>query len=122
MMITQLFLFLLLGVGDEAQRCREHTAVVGKCYVVHGRLRTYNGNPTFRISPAGSKRILGVTGPQPGGEPVMPKGITCDFAFDCDVLGDFEVCPFTKQKTGVTQRVCLAGVKNRTVVERNRNK
>lgn len=84
--------------------------------MVHGRLRAYNGNPTFRIWPVGSKRLLGVTGANPGEDPIMPAdlGVT----FDRDLYGDFEVCPFSRARPRVMQRVCIESVRRPVVKER----
>ena len=79
-----------------------------------GRMRAYNGNPTYRIWKIGTQRILGVTGSHPGEEPILPDGVAC--GFDCDVYADFEVCPFTREKPGVMQRVCVESAANRRVV------
>ena len=36
-------------------------------------------------------------------------------AFDRQVFGDFEVCPFTRRRPGIMQMVCIAGASNLTV-------
>ena len=113
--MIELLLLLLLGTGDGEQACREHKELVGKCFVVRGRLSAYNGAPTFRIWRIGTTRVLGIAG---GEHPIMPKGMTCDFPFDCDVYGEFEVCPLTKEQPRVMQSVCVAGVKKRVVARR----
>jgi hypothetical protein len=100
-----LFLLLLAASPAPPRTCKGRPELVGICFVIHGRLRAYNGNPTFRIWPIGTARLLGVTGPRPGEEPVMPTGLGCDF--DHDVYADFEVCPFTAPKEGVMQRTCI---------------
>ena len=41
-------------------RCTDHFKLNGPCLTVHGRLRVYNGNPSVRIWPIGSHRLLGV--------------------------------------------------------------
>jgi hypothetical protein len=76
---------------------------------VHGSMRAYNGNPTFRIWRIGTNRPLGVTGVHPGEEPILPEGLACGFG---DVFADFEVCPFTKERPGVVRRVCIEAAKN----------
>lgn len=44
----------------DVPRCKGNPAVIGACFKVHGRLSSWNGNPTFRIWPTGTKRMLGV--------------------------------------------------------------
>jgi hypothetical protein len=112
------FIALLFAVppGD-APVCRGNPALAGKCFRVHGRLRSYNGNPTFRIWPIGSGRLIGVTGAKPGDAPILPGDVAC--GFDCDVVADFEMCPFSPSKPGVMQRACIEGVSGRVVHERH---
>ncbi len=50
-----------LAAEPPTRPCKEHPALVGPCFTVHGRLATWNGNPTFRISRLGTNRILGVS-------------------------------------------------------------
>lgn len=104
-MFVALALLLLAASPGQGRACRDSAELAGKCFVVHGRLRAYNGNPTFRIWPIGTARLLGVTGPHPGEEPVMPADLGCNF--DHDIYADFEVCPFTVEKRGVMQRTCI---------------
>jgi len=107
-------ILLFLSVPPPAQPCKANPDLAGKCFVVHGRLRAYNGNPTFRIWRIGTRRLLGVTGVHPGEEPVLPEGLAC--GFDCDVFADFEVCPFTREKAGVMRRVCVESASKVTLV------
>jgi hypothetical protein len=109
-----LLLFLLAASPDQHPTCRGRTDLAGKCFVVHGRLRAYNGNPTFRIWRIGTTRLLGVTGPHPGDEPIMPAALGCDF--DHDVYADFEVCPFTAEKEVVMQRTCIEAAHRSVIV------
>ena len=91
--------------------CQANPNLVGRCLLVHGRLRAYNGNPTFRIWPVGGTRLLGVTGAHPGQAPIMPHDLGA--GFDRDIYADFTVCPFTPQVPGVMQRVCIESATNR---------
>ncbi len=116
-MLLHLFL-LWLAAWESDQPCKAHRGLAGKCFVVHGRLRAYNGNPTYRIWRIGARQILGVTGAHPGEEPILPAGIAC--GFDCDVYADFEVCPFTPEKPGVMQWVCVESAANRKVTRSDR--
>ena len=108
---------LLLSLADSKSKpaCKGNPALAGACFTFRGRLRTYNGNPTFRIWRIGTKRILGVTGARPGEEPILPEGVAC--GFDCDVFARFEVCPFRNPEPGVMQRVCVEAVTDRVTVQ-----
>lgn len=108
--------WLLLPLGAAEQPCKANPGLAGSCFVARGRMRAYNGNPTFRIWKIGTGRLLGVTGVHPGEEPILPAGLAC--GFDCDVFADFEVCPFTRERPGVMQRVCVESAANRKVVQR----
>jgi hypothetical protein len=112
-MRTLLLLLLFAWPAADAPECKGNPALVGRCFAVHGRLRAYNGNPTFRIWPLGTKRLLGVTGARPGDEPILPKDLAC--GFDCDVFADFEVCPFSESRPGVMQRTCIESAAHRVV-------
>ncbi len=109
---------LMIWFDPQAAACKGNPNLAGSCFVVRGRLRAYNGNPTFRIWPAGTSRLLGVTGAHPGEEPILPANLGA--SFDRDIFGAFEVCPFTPRGRGVMQRVCIESVKVRTVVERHK--
>jgi hypothetical protein len=112
MLVLPIILWLAAGAAE--QPCKSNPGLAGKCFAVRGRMRAYNGNPTYRIWKIGTQRILGVTSPHPGEEPILPDGVAC--GFDCDVYADFEVCPFTREKPGVMQRVCVESAANRRVV------
>jgi hypothetical protein len=98
------------GDGQARQPCKANPKLVGACFSVYGRMRAYNGNPTFRIWPVGTRRLLGVTGADPGENPIMPGDL--GVSFDRDIYADFEVCPFPKQAVGVMQRVCIEIARN----------
>jgi hypothetical protein len=108
-------LSMLAAAGQANPPCKANPNLAGKCFVVHGRLRAYNGNPTFRIWPAGTKRLLGVTGEHPGEEPILPGDLKP--GFDHDLYADFEVCPFTHETPGVMQRVCVESATRQKLVE-----
>src|SRR6185436_2347848 len=45
------------------ETCRNRPDVVGRCSRVHGRLSVYNGTPSIRLWPLGTKRLLGIIDP-----------------------------------------------------------
>jgi hypothetical protein len=90
------------GVGWAS--CKRDPDIVGACFTVHGRLSYWNGAPSLRISRIGTRRILGVhteTAPEN-----VPK-LWGEDVFATDIYGDFNVCPFTKEKPGHMQMVCI---------------
>jgi len=105
----------------DEKSCRVRSDVVGKCFTVHGRLSVYNGTPSIRLWPIGTKRLLGVLDPMDTsnapGPSVLPTAIAGRLDADKDVLGDFLVCPLTRAKPGRMQTVCIESGKNLTVRE-----
>jgi hypothetical protein len=77
-------------------------APAGQCFWVRGRLGTYNGNPTLRIWPTGTHRLLGVINPRGNDEdPKLPDNLRrLQPSFERDVRGRFYVCPWTKDEPG----------------------
>ena len=89
-------------------KCSGDPGLVGRCWRVQGRLSAYNGNPTFRIWPIGSARLLGLSESRPAGrEAVYPDALKPLVGFERDVLADYLVCPFTREEPGVMQLVCV---------------
>jgi hypothetical protein len=94
---------------------------VGKCFNVRGRLSVYNGTPSIRLWPLGTKRLLGVIDPTDVsnalGPTILPVDIKNKLDWDKDVFGDFIVCSLTRQQPGRMQTVCIESGKNLTVRE-----
>lgn len=88
--------------------CREQPNLAGKCFRVRGRLSLYNGNPTIRLWRAGTKRMLGVSASYASeGYSSIPKEIEAKLNWENEVWGDFLVCPFTPQRPGEMQMMCI---------------
>ncbi len=106
---------------QQAESCRARPDVTGKCFSVHGRLSVYNGTPSIRLWPTGTKRLLGIIDPNDvsnaPGPSVLPLEIKNKLDWDKDVLGDFFVCPLTRQQTGRMQTVCIDSGKKLIVRE-----
>jgi hypothetical protein len=128
MKLSLIFFLLLLPtvLGSsrsipEAQSCRKRPDVSGKCFNTHGRLSVYNGTPSIRLWPMGTKRLLGVIDPNDvssaPGLTILPVDIKNKLAWDKDVFGDFVVCPLTRPQSGRMQTVCIASGKNLVVRE-----
>lgn len=104
------------GAAESPRECQSNAKLVGACYIVHGRATFGAGTPALRIWPIGTKRMLGVTaGPvaDDADDPIVPKSL----AFDPkkQAFGDFEVCPFTPERKGHMQMVCVQSVKNLSI-------
>lgn len=129
--ITCLLLMMIGGVtvesrfGREPQSCRSRPDVAGKCFRVHGRLSIYNGTPSIRLWPIGTKRLLGVIDPTDissvPGRPILPDEIKSKLDWDKNVYGDFLVCPLTRSQPGKMQTVCIESGKNLIVREHKLN-
>jgi len=105
----------------EASSCRTRPDVVGRCFNVHGRLSIYNGTPSIRLWPIGSKRMLGVLDPtdisSAPGPSVLPDDIKQKLDWNKDVFGDFFVCPLSRRQPGRMQTICLDSGKHLNVRE-----
>jgi hypothetical protein len=108
------WLFLSLGVVlavpalAASSKCKDNPKVVAACYSVHGRLSLGADSVRLYLWPIGTKRMLGVAaGPtiDDADEPIWPH--TLKVTAGEDVYADFEVCPFTPQRKGHLQLVCI---------------
>ena len=112
---------LLMAAGSldaaERQPCKDNPRIVAQCFTVHGRLRIH-ANMRPYLWPVGTKRLLGISDGQ--GNIVMPPELESDFASDLskEAFGDFEVCPFTRQRPGRLQLVCIEEVSKLKTQER----
>lgn len=95
--------------------CKNDPDVVAACFSVRGRLSFYNGGPSTRIWRVGTHRMLGVPSEiirENVSDALGPK------PFDTEVYGDFKVCPFTKEKSGAMQMVCIESASGLTAEPR----
>ena len=97
------------GQIDPKAGCRRNPGVVDRCRTVHGRLFVSNGTPSMRMWPVGTQRILGVL---PSEEELVPDVVKRHANFETRLYGDFEVCPFTREKAGEMQFVCVESASN----------
>jgi hypothetical protein len=108
-------LLFAVPVFGQSRQCKSNPKVVGACYIVHGRATFGPGTPALRIWPVGTKRMLGVTaGPiaDDADDPIAPNEMLI-FTPDVEgIFGDFEVCPFTPERKGHMQMVCVESAKN----------
>lgn len=89
------------SVGAQCQTCKGDPDIVGACFTVHGRMAVYNGGPAYRIWRIGTDRILGLQ------DDIVPESIAANLTRENAAFGDFYVCPFTKQKPGEMQFICV---------------
>ena len=105
-----------------AKSCRARPDLVGKCFTVRGRLSVYNGTPSIRLWPIGSKRLLGVLDPEGSsgelGPSTIPATIKGQLDWDKEIFGDFLVCPLTRARPGRMRTVCIESGKNLIARER----
>jgi len=97
--------------AGDYEPCVQHAQLVDSCWTVRGRVGLYNGNPTVRIWPVGSSRILGVRHAEPQ---LVPPELGARLAWDTNVFADLKVCPLTRQRAGAMQIVCVASARNMT--------
>ena len=114
---------IILGQDAETRSavrpCREQPALVGKCFMVRGRLSLYNGAPTIRLWRVGTKRMLGVSGSySQAGYSSIPEELERQLGWETEVWGDFLVCPFTRQRAKEMQMICIEEGKNIVVRKR----
>lgn len=109
------------GARETSEKsCRAHPQVIGRCFNVRARLSVYNGAPAVRLWRVGTRRMLGVSEQRfaiPGYRNI-PADIESQIGPDVDVFGDFLVCPFTPQRPGEMQLVCIEAGKNLAVRKR----
>ena len=110
---------MLLVCGDPALArdptaangsCATRPDLSGRCFVVHGRLSAYNGAPTFRLWPVGTKRLIGIVPDEDARK--LPASIRDEAGFANDIFGRFTVCPFTPARRGVMQFGCIQDVRD----------
>ena len=89
------------SIGAACQTCKKDPDIVSSCFIVHGRMFLANGSPTYRIWRIGTDRVLGVH------DDIVPEAIAINLTWESAAFGDFYVCPFTRQKDGAMQFVCV---------------
>jgi len=105
----------LASAAHATPDCRPSASVRGPCFSVRGRLSAWNGAPTFRLHPSGSKRLLGVVGGD--GDPASPTVLTPALRAAMTppspgelqpVTAVFRVCPLAPDRPGRMRPVCIA--------------
>ena len=95
-------------------QCRPLMEARSPCFAIEGRLSLYQGTPSWRIWRFDTKHILGVldsSGKEAEGpEKVIPNQVWLLLKKDPDKLavrGTYMLCPFTPQRPGEMQMVCI---------------
>ena len=103
------------ATGVDWVTCQNDPDIVAACFTLHGRLSLWNGSPSLRIWRIGTGRILGVR------TETTPENVSALFGddpFATNIYGDFDVCPFTKEKAGEMQMVCIESASHLSAKER----
>ncbi len=103
-----LILATLPATAGQSQ-CKENPKIVAACFSIHARANLGADSVPIYLWPVGTKRRLGVTGGptlDDSIEPIYPRNLRFPTS-GADIFGDFEVCPFTPQKEGHLQLVCI---------------
>jgi hypothetical protein len=125
-LVKWLFALLVMVIPAFAAppKCKGNPKVVDACYSVHGRLTRGADTVILRLWPVGTKRILGVTaGPEldDANDPIWPQNLKFEHG-DEDIYGDFEVCPFTPERKGEMQLVCVESASHVVVKRQSSSK
>ena len=102
---------------DMSLGCQTNPAVIPPCETFRGRLRVYNGTPSLRIAPTGTKRLKGLIPSED--ERTLPTRLREHVQFGVELWADFLFCPFTRDKPGQMQMGCVESAAN-VVVHRHR--
>ena len=109
----QTFVTLLLALSTPANALPNGNRE--NCHWVAGRLSAYNGTPTFRIWPQGTKRLLGIVARfrATEGADLLPSKVSrMGPSFDRDIWGSFRVCPLTTDRAGWMRMVVVVDARS----------
>jgi hypothetical protein len=124
MKITRIILpvfFLILffaatGSSEEPNKksCKEHPTLSGPCFKVRGRMSFFNGNPSARIWPVGTKRMLGISEGRFYLDDYVnvPDELVRQISWETAMFADFTVCPFTDDRPGEMRMICVESADN----------
>ena len=103
------------GESIRIKSCKEHPQLSGPCFKLRGRLSFYNGNPSFRIWPVGTTRLLGISGGRfahPDVDNIPPQVRARLGGLDDELFADFTVCPFENDQPRVMRLICVESAMN----------
>ncbi|MBL7986181.1 MAG: hypothetical protein JNM91_14335 [Flavobacteriales bacterium] len=87
--------------------CNDGGVPSDSTFTFRGRLSYWNGNPSFRIWPVGTTRLLGIRGVCLNS---LDLGIWNPY-HDHELWADFTVSTITPREHGVMQFVCIRSIK-----------
>lgn len=102
-------LILSFSVYAIEESCLDNPEIVEACYETRGRVKFYNGTPSFRIWKVGTNRLLGLV---PSEHEIAPQNLARYLSPSNVIFGDFLVCPFTEERPGHMQYVCIEKATN----------
>lgn len=102
-------LFVSIEVNAEELVCKGNSGIVAPCYETRGRVQVTNGTPGLRMWKVGTNRMLGIV---PSESEIIPDNLGEHIGISKYVFGDYIVCPFTVEKAGWMQMVCVESAKN----------
>ena len=107
--ILRTILLLLLTLWPtlvvwSAEQCAANSRLVGECWNLRGRIQLYDSPPIIRMWVVGSDRLLGLN---PEQSPIMPEKVRRHLRPNVAIYADYTVCPFTAEKPGLMQMVCV---------------
>jgi hypothetical protein len=99
--------------------CKQNPNLSGPCFKVRGRMSLFNGNPSIRIWPIGTKRRLGISEGRFYLEnySYVPEDLERKLNWHNAIFADFTVCPFTDDKPGVMRLICVESAENISIRE-----
>jgi len=118
-----IFFFASTSSSDEKlnnKSCKEHPMLSGPCFKVRGRMSFFNGNPTVRIWPLGTKRMLGISQGRFYLEDYVnvPDELVRQLSWETAMFADFTVCPFTDDRPGEMRLICVESADNISIKKR----
>lgn len=123
LVVSAILYFWVLGRGSRATTegtgthepyaCAYRPDIVSRCFELRGRFSFWNGAPSARIWPVGTKRLIGVH------FDLLPPALEAEMtrleprrSFNTEVWADFTLCPFTRYRKGRMQFVCIEAWRN----------
>ncbi|MFZ0521143.1 MAG: hypothetical protein WAL95_08980 [Candidatus Acidiferrales bacterium] len=94
-----------VSAGAACQTCKSDPDIAGACFTVRGRMTLYNGGTPYHIWRIGTDRMLGVR------DSIVPESLATNLTWENAAFGDFYVCPFTREREGAMQFVCVESAK-----------
>lgn len=114
LVLSVISFFGAIAEAQETNSCKAHPQLSGSCFEIRGRMGLSNGNPSVRIWPVGTKRLLGLSvGRASMDEDYnLPKELQAQLSWGKAMYADFTVCPFTDDEPGVMRIVCVESAEN----------